>query len=105
MSKKVIYIAGPITGVPHYWEAFEAAEEEIEAHGCIALNPARLPEGMSNKQYAQICTGMIHSADGVLLLNNWPSSKGATLEKKYCEYIGRLHSTRLDILVAALMER
>lgn len=27
--KKVIYIAGPITGVERYWEAFEKAEDSI----------------------------------------------------------------------------
>ena len=35
---KVIYIAGPITGVPKYHEAFEAAEDELSAKGFVPLS-------------------------------------------------------------------
>ena len=46
--KKVIYIAGPITGVPRYWEAFETAEDELTAAGYLPLSPAHMPDGMEN---------------------------------------------------------
>ena len=39
--KKVIYIAGPITGVPRYWEAFETAEDELTAAGGICRSARR----------------------------------------------------------------
>lgn len=105
MSKKVVYISGPISGVPHYKDHFEAAAVEIEAHGFIALLPTWLPEGLSNKQYMRINFAMIDSADAVYFLPTWPASKGAGLEKKYCEYTEKLHFTKMDTLLAVLEEK
>lgn len=66
--KKVIYIAGPITGVPRYWEAFETAEDELTAAGYLPLSPARMPDGMENEKAMRICLAMIDAADAVLFL-------------------------------------
>jgi nucleoside 2-deoxyribosyltransferase len=84
--KKVIYIAGPITGVANYWEAFELAEEDLQGLGYIPLSPAHLPEGMTNEQYTRIDFAMIDSADAVLFLPGYERSEGATLEAEYCKY-------------------
>ena len=86
-KKKVIYIAGPITGVTGYKERFECAESFIKELGDIPLSPAHQPGGMSNAQYMRMCFAMIDSADAVLFLNGWEDSKGACLEHQYCEYI------------------
>ena len=88
-EKKVIYIAGPITGVERYWEAFELAEDIITSLGHIALTPSRLPGGMTPAQYMRMCFSMIDSADAVLFLPGWTNSGGATLEKQYCAYIDK----------------
>ena len=85
--KKVIYIAGPVTGVERYWEPFEAAQDEIEAMGFIALTPTRQPKGMSNEQYMRICMAMIDSADVAAFLPDFRDSYGARIEFYYCEYI------------------
>lgn len=87
MEKKVVYIAGPITGVENYREAFEKAEAELTARGCIPLSPAHLPEGMTKAQYMRICFAMIDSADAVLLLPGSIRSPGALTEYTYCNYI------------------
>lgn len=88
-TKKVIYIAGPITGVKNYWEAFEQAEDDISACGYIPLSPAKLPKGMTNAQYMRTCFAMIDSADAVLFLTDFERSDGAQLERGYCKYIGK----------------
>jgi nucleoside 2-deoxyribosyltransferase len=88
-QKKVVYIAGPITGVERYWEAFEHAEDILLGLGYIPLSPAHLPNGMTNAQYARMCLAQIDSADVVLLLPNYTESFGARLEREYCCYIDK----------------
>ena len=88
-KKKVIYIAGPITGVDKYWEAFEKAEDELMAQGYITISPTRLPKGMTAEQYMMISFATINQADAVYFLPDWQFSKGACLEREYCDYIGK----------------
>lgn len=102
MSKKVVFISGPITGVEKYWEAFEAAEDELQAAGFIPLSPARLPQGMTNVRYQRICMALIDSADAVLFLPGWRASRGATLENHYCRYIDKPRFQGISILKEAL---
>lgn len=90
MTKKVVYISGPITGVEKYWEAFEKAEEMLEGMGYIALSPSRLPQGMTDEQYMRIDLAMIDAADAVYFLPGWENSRGAKLERAYCEYTGKV---------------
>lgn len=97
-NEKVIFISGPVTGVGRYWEAFEAAEDELQAAGFIPLSPARLPSGMTNAQYMRITLSMIDAADAVLSLPGWASSRGATLETMYCQYTGKTVATSLEEL-------
>ena len=87
--KKVVYIAGPITGVGRYWEAFEKVDDDLTSRGFTVLNPARLPTGMTDAQYMRICFAMIDCADAVFFLPRWKSSKGACLENRYCLYTGK----------------
>lgn len=87
--KKVVYIAGPITGVSKYWEAFEKAEDAILAEGWVPLSPSRHPVGLTLEAYARMNFAMIDSADAVLVLPGSDKSAGATLEAAYCDYIGK----------------
>lgn len=86
---KVIYIAGPIAYNPDYKRDFNRMENELIVKGYVVLNPAKLPQGLTNEQYARIDFAMIDAADAVVLLPNWADSQGASLEANYCRYIGK----------------
>ena len=100
--KKVIYIAGPITGVEHYWEAFERAEDELIGYGFIPITPTRLPGGLTPAQYAKINLATIDAADAVYFLPGWDESMGARLEMDYCFYTGKPIFTNLEFLAEVL---
>lgn len=100
--KKTVYIAGPITGVPNYWEAFERAEDAITGRGYAVLSPAKLPHGMTKAQYMRICFAMIDCADAVFFLPGWSSSEGATLERDYCFYTDKPFSSKFNVIEEVL---
>lgn len=91
-EKKSVYIAGPITGVNHYWEQFETEMDNVEAAGYIPLSPTWQPKGLSNAQYMRMCLAMIDSADAVLFLPGWHRSTGSILEMTYCQYTDKPYS-------------
>lgn len=88
-QKLKVYLAGKITGDPDYKKKFAAAEEFYTGGGCIVLNPATLPEGMTGAGYMRICFAMIDCADLVVFLRDYEESDGARLESAYCDYVGK----------------
>lgn len=104
MSKKVVYLSGPITGKERYWEAFAKAEEELQARGLIVLNPATLPEGLTKERYMAIDLAMLNAADVVFFLPDWLGSAGSNVEYAYADYIGKPKAAGLDNLDYLLKE-
>lgn len=84
-----IYIAGKITGDENYKAKFATVQKELESEGHIVLNPALLPQGMETKDYMRICLAMIETADMVHFLPDSGQSRGATVERAYCEYTNK----------------
>lgn len=99
-NKKVIYIAGPITGVKNYWEAFEKVDDELTSRGFVVLTPSRLPWNLDNDKAMKICLAMIDQADAVYFLPGWSRSIGANLEMLYGKYTGKPCFTNLEDLIA-----
>ena len=97
-EKKVIYIAGPITGVEKYWEAFEKAEDELTARGYIVLTPTRLPWNLDDEKAMRIRLAMIEQADAVYFLPGWSKSTDSVLEMHHCKYFGKPHCVKLSAL-------
>lgn len=82
MHKTTIYLAGPIKGVPDYKERFAQAERDFSEHYNV-LNPARILEGMEDRDCLPICLQLIEQADNVILLPGWRDSLGAVTEAHY----------------------
>lgn len=78
---KRIYIAGPMSGLPDDNRAVFNAEALHQLNlGRIPLNPAILPEGLTQAEYMQLCMPMLMLADEVIMLPGWINSQGATAE-------------------------
>ena len=76
-----IYIAGPMTGYENFnREAFHKAEEALKQEGHTVLNPAVLPDGLTQPHYMDICMAMIRCVDAVYMLKGWQRSAGAKAE-------------------------
>lgn len=86
---KSIYIAGPITGIEDYWEAFDKAERELTASGWVVLNPSVLPQGLKPEAYMPICLAMVSAADAMVMLPGWTNSQGARIEYSYAVNLGK----------------
>lgn len=82
-----IYISGPMTGVPGYERAFAKAEEELRIQGHDAVNPARLKDiihtDMSTEDWLSVDLAFLRVCDGICLLKDWQSSRGANREYGY----------------------
>ncbi|WP_406706607.1 DUF4406 domain-containing protein [Sodalis sp.] len=91
MQTKVIYIAGPMTGKPDFNRtAFSLAAVRLSAQGAIPLNPAILPEGLSEADYMRIGLAMLQlqCAYGIYLLDGWQDSAGACAEVALAKKLG-----------------
>lgn len=84
---KKIYIAGPMTGYENFnRQSFNDAEARLYIYDkATVLNPATLPDGLTQGQYMDICLAMIRAADAIYLLKGYEESKGAMAELAYAE--------------------
>jgi len=83
MNNLLIYISGPMTGLPDYnYPAFNEAAEYIKSLGHNPINPARHPAGLSYDQYMDYAILDVCCADLVVLLPGFADSKGCKVEVK-----------------------
>lgn len=101
MSKKTVYIAGPMTGIEQFnFPAFYAAERGLKAAGHQVVNPARHPPAvrciftgevhtMSYEDFLNLDLEIIASGcDAVALLPGWRDSPGARREQQLAVSLG-----------------
>lgn len=87
---KKVYVAGPMTGYEDFnrQEFNDAAARLYIYDKSAVLNPATLPDGLTQGQYMDICFAMIRAADAIYLLKGYEKSKGALAELAYAEKLG-----------------
>ncbi|WP_208952450.1 DUF4406 domain-containing protein [Rahnella sp. ChDrAdgB13] len=76
-----VYIAGPMTGPPHFNRpAFQQAAINLSFEKHVPLNPAILPDGLTEADYMAVGLTMLQRADAIYLLAGWQFSAGARAE-------------------------
>ena len=107
MKKPIVYIAGPITGMPNLNnEAFAEAAATLRAKGYEAINPQELHEGATDHTWeGYMCRDIPHlcKADIVAKLHGWEASNGAFLEVTLANQLKKL-TIGYDILKAVTPE-
>lgn len=91
----IIYIAGPMTGLPEYnYPAFHRAAETLTALGYEVLSPATHTADVDTDEikpwdfYMRHALGLLIRADAVALLPGWENSTGARIEKQLALDLG-----------------
>lgn len=103
MKKRVVYIAGPMRGIPAYnFPAFHDAERRAKRQGFITINPARLDEEAGFDPYTATEADVervkvefikrdleqLQKATAIALLPNWQASRGAVAEFCVARWLG-----------------
>ena len=84
-----IYISGPMTGYDDFnRKEFNKAALQIDIKGDTPINPAILPDSLTQAEYMDICLAMLRAADAIYMLNGFEESKGAMCELAYAEKLG-----------------
>lgn len=83
------YIAGPMSGKPDSNRmAFYEAAHELHQGDDTVLNPASLPDGLTQAEYMRICLAMLQCADRIFMLDGWQDSAGACAEYALARKLG-----------------
>ena len=86
---KKIYICGPMTGYEDFnRQAFFNAERLILDAGHVPLNPAILPDGLSQAEYMAIDLSMLQVCDFIYVLRGEHESLGAQAEIALAKKLG-----------------
>ncbi len=99
-SGKTYYISGPISTTDDFEERFGRAEKRLNKTGVKTVNPVTLAKSLDERLGAKPFS-LPYSAymrndvvalscfcDGIIMLPNWPESKGARLELSIARALG-----------------
>ena len=88
-----VYISGPMTGIHDLnYQAFQAAAERLRAQGVQVISPHEItPTGVGPwtwEAHMRVDLAALLTADVIVMLPGWQTSRGAQLEKTVAEAIG-----------------
>ena len=87
--KLKIYISGPMSGYEDLnFPEFHDMQAWLNGSGFIALNPARLPQGLDYSVYMELDLILVKASDALVLLKGHEHSPGARAEKAFAESLG-----------------
>jgi len=85
----IIYIAGPMTGIPDLnFHAFEAAEKKLKELGHIVRSPHRIKQCCTYEEYLRVDLKLLLTCDTIAMLPGWNKSNGAKKERIVSDAIG-----------------
>jgi hypothetical protein len=106
VSKKKLYIAGPMTGYHAFnYPAFNAAQAKLERAGYEVINPARQGFGLEYPDYLALALADVFACDAIALLPGWEGSKGVKAELALADALGKDSSPVESWLILQLMGR
>ena len=81
---KIIYISGPMNGLPgKNFDAFNLVEKHLLKEGYAVINPAKNPYGLKYNSYMDISFAQIRACDFICALPGHQNSPGAIAEIAY----------------------
>lgn len=87
-KKKLVYIAGPITGydLRERSEAFVEVSSNLLVKGYATVNPMEtfssvvFPENYTKEQIMKVDLAMLNACDAIYLMKGWQTSQGCVAE-------------------------
>jgi len=81
-NKRLIYIAGAVTGTTDYIERFEDAAYQAVLLKYLPINPIELPHNhdKSWESYMKETIIAMMRCEAIFMMKGWRQSKGATIE-------------------------